>query len=122
MSNTIILIGLFFCHFLADYTQLSRPFMLSAKKFGTPIFPIFLHASVHATLMSCFLLFFTDWKTVLFLYAFQAVSHTLIDILKGRINFYFPQTREISDVKFWIVFGFDQFLHALIIILMAKCV
>lgn len=72
-------------------------------------------------LIGLFLLFFTNWEMVLVLYAFQAISHTIIDVLKGKINFYFPQTREISDVKFWVVFGFDQFLHASIIILMVRC-
>ena len=34
MQQTQILIGLFICHFLADYTHLSTAWMLNAKRLG----------------------------------------------------------------------------------------
>ncbi|MEO6902401.1 MAG: hypothetical protein ABI315_04515 [Bacteroidia bacterium] len=51
MNNSILLISLFFCHFLADFTHLSTNWMLSAKRLGKPLFPILSHAAVHAALM-----------------------------------------------------------------------
>lgn len=51
MINAYLLIVLFFCHFLADFTQLSRPSMLEAKKTGEIGFSICAHAWVHAVLM-----------------------------------------------------------------------
>ncbi|MCX6185983.1 MAG: hypothetical protein NTU43_03160, partial [Bacteroidetes bacterium] len=50
--QTQILIGLFICHWLADYTLLSTAWMLNAKRFGKPLFPIFIHAAMHTMLMS----------------------------------------------------------------------
>jgi hypothetical protein len=54
MTQTTILIGLFICHFLADYTHLSTAWMLNAKRLGTPLFPIFCHAFVHMFIMGAF--------------------------------------------------------------------
>ena|SRR6478752_2901954 len=119
MKEIIVLIGLFFCHFLADFTQMSRPYMLSAKKFGAPVTPIAAHAAVHAVLMLIFLRIMgykgINVATVVML---QWISHTLIDVTKGKINFYFPATREATNVSHWWVFGLDQFAHAVIIIIM----
>ncbi len=49
--QTYILIGLFICHFLADYTHLSTNWMLNAKRLGKPLHPILIHAMVHTLLM-----------------------------------------------------------------------
>ena len=49
--QTQVLLTLFTCHFLADYTHLSTSWMLDAKRLGKPLYPIFQHALVHAILM-----------------------------------------------------------------------
>jgi hypothetical protein len=114
-----ILILLFLCHTLADYTHLSTPFMLNAKRFGRPLFPILAHASIHAGLMLTVLLFFTDTLTASCLFAVQLVFHFLIDTLKGRMNGWFPSLQSPANTWHWVVFGADQYLHALVIIFMA---
>ena len=43
----LLLILLFFSHFLCDFTPLSTPIMLNAKRVGSPLGPIFEHACVH---------------------------------------------------------------------------
>ena len=120
MQQTQILIGLFICHFLADYTHLSSNWMLSAKRLGKPLFPIFAHAGMHTILMFITLIYFdVDLKLAFELSAFQLTTHFLIDLWKGRMNGWFPALQSPANKWHWIIFGFDQFLHALVIIIMS---
>ena len=119
--ETLLLISLFFCHFLADYTHLSTAWMLGAKRLGRPIIPILAHASVHAFLMMLVLWFFLDHNQgylLLKLVLFQLLTHFTIDLWKGRMNAWFPSLQSPANKWHWIVFGADQFFHAVIIILM----
>ena len=118
--QTQILIGLFICHFLADYTHLSTTLMLNAKQFGKPLFPIFIHALVHTLLMSLVLGWFIGFTNIwAYLAIFQWVTHFLIDVWKGRMNRWFPSLQNSVNKWHWVVFGFDQLLHALVIITMS---
>ena len=120
MQQTQILIALFFCHFLADHPPLQMDWMLSAKRLGKPLFPIFAHAGMHTILMFITLIYFdVDLKLAFELSAFQLTTHFLIDLLKGRMNGWFPSLQSPANKWHWIIFGFDQFLHALVIIIMS---
>ncbi len=57
-----ILFMLMVCHYLADFTVLSTGWMLKAKQFGKPLYPILAHASVHALLMGFVMLLFVIKK------------------------------------------------------------
>ena len=121
----ILLALLFVCHYLADYTPLSRPCMLVAKRLGRPVMPIVLHAAVHAWLMLLVLAVFDGFgwiaihhDTIALLFLFQLVSHSLIDLLKGRLNGWFPSLADPRSPAHWCVFGADQLAHALVILLM----
>ncbi len=132
MNQTILLIALFFCHFLADFTHLSTGWMLNAKRLGKPFFPIFCHAFVHATLMAIILEIFLhvtipSYSIEIFsftlvdkLFLFQLISHFLIDVLKGRLNGWFSSLQSPTNKGHWVVFGADQLAHAIVIILMAQ--
>lgn len=104
--QTLILIGLFFCHLLADYTHLSTTWMLNAKKIGKPFIPIMVHAMVHALLMGIFLSCF-GISNVIWLMVFQFITHFLIDVWKGKMNVWFPNLQNNSNKWHWIVFGTD---------------
>lgn len=129
--QTTILVGLFICHFLADYTHLSTTEMLSAKRLGTPLFPILKHALIHTFLMGIFLRLFVfgNWHNTEHVYsifdkvdvlmAFQLITHFLIDVWKGRMNSWFTDLQNPANKWHWIVFGFDQLLHALVIVWMS---
>ncbi len=120
MQKELLLISLFFCHWLADYTHLSTMWMLNAKKLGKPLFPIFVHAGVHTTLMSVVLWWIIGFNTLwIYLILFQWGTHFLIDVCKGRMNGWFPMLQNPANKAYWIIFGFDQLLHALVIIFMA---
>ena len=118
--QTKILMGLFVCHWLADYTHLSTGWMLKAKQFGKPLFPIFTHATVHALLMFVVLLcYVSDIVLVVKLSAFQLLTHFIIDVCKGRLNGWFPVLQSPENKSYWIVFGADQLLHAIVIVTMS---
>ncbi len=123
MDNLYLLIALFFCHFIADFTWLSTTWMLNAKSVGKPLLPIFAHAAVHALLMGIALLFgnltFVVWLNLVM---FQLSSHFLIDLWKGRMNVWFPIVTSPASKWHWILFGFDQFLHAVVICIMYSIV
>lgn len=112
---------------LADYTNLSTNWMLSAKRFGTPWFPIFCHALIHATLMSIVIYFWMEsycLKTMLILVTggIQLLTHFLIDILKGKMNYWFPIFQNPANKQHWYLFGIDQMLHSFVIIWMVQII
>ena len=118
MINFLLLIGLLFLHFVADFTKLSTPNMLSAKRFGTPLLPIFQHGLIHASLMTTYLLIFTQNIQFLgMMFLLECMTHFLIDVLKGKCNKWFPIVQNPSNVEHWYVFGFDQFLHQIVILI-----
>jgi hypothetical protein len=119
MGTIGLLLALFFCHFLADYTHLSTAWMLNAKRLGKPLTPIFVHAEIHGTLMMVAMwLFQIDGHTIIKLGCFQIITHFLIDVWKGRMNGWFPSLSNPTNKWHWIVFGADQYFHAVVIILM----
>lgn len=122
-SLAVLLVLLNVCHFLADYTWLSTPWMLKAKANGRPLFPISMHALVHALLMWFALHLFLGtigmWGIAENLFLFQWATHFLIDTAKGRLNGKYVQLQSTRNVWHWVVFGGDQLLHQIVIILMA---
>lgn len=99
-------------HFFGDYVFVNDS-MLKAKKLGNPIL---VHSAVHSFLMSVSCLFINP-KAVFFIFSIQFVSHFLIDLLKGKLNYWFPSLSFPKNKSYWIVFGLDQFLHQLVIAL-----
>ena len=118
--QTILLLSLFFCLFLGDFTHLSTKWMLDAKRVGQPIFPILCHAIVHGCLMSIALLFFVSIQSQIYwhLVEFQIITHFIIDVWKGKMNVWFPELANPVNKLHWYVFGIDQFFHATVIIIM----
>lgn len=107
------------CHYIADY-QLTTPKMIAAKSHGKTYLPILQHAVIHATLMTiCLLLFGVNFQIGLYLFVLQLVTHFLIDVGKGRINKRFPKTADTTQKIYWQVYGLDQFLHTMVILIMS---
>ena len=119
MENVLVLVVLFICHWLADYTHLSTSWMLSAKRLGKPLFPIFVHASVHGGLMFIALnVVGVDLYLSSQLCVAQVLAHFVIDAWKGKMNVWFPELQSPANKWHWVVFGFDQLLHSLFIVAM----
>lgn len=134
MTELLILIAtLNVCHYFADYTHLSTNWMLSAKRTGSPMFPIFCHALVHALLMGIVIAVYLKIKTGLPIFGdtydltdtaitFQLVTHFFIDTLKGKLNVCFPEMANPANKIHWYVFGADQLLHQLVILTMVALI
>lgn len=120
----LLLFWLFLCHWLADYTWLSTTWMLMAKRLGTPLFPIFVHALVHTILMAITLLIYFRssiplfYSNIILVLAIQLFSHFLIDVWKGKMNVWFPVIQSPMNKIHWVVFGYDQLLHTTVILIM----
>ena len=110
------------CHFAGDYTHLSRPWMLAAKKNGTPLLPILAHASVHGVLMAIAIGAMCGAWFGLLTFAIQVPTHFAIDVAKGRLNTMGGDVANPASYWHWWAFGGDQFLHQLVIILIAYIV
>lgn len=109
---------LLFGHWLADFTHLSQPYMLAAKKFGRPLTPIFHHALVHAILVMLILICHAaDPYRTLLACLMMLVSHFTIDVWKGRMNVWFPSLQSPVNVFHWWIFGLDQMLHIVVLFL-----
>jgi len=52
--------------------------------------------------------------------AIQTVLHFAIDVLKGRVNKWFPLVQNPAAYPHWYVFGVDQFLHTAVIIILTR--
>jgi hypothetical protein len=114
-----LLLVLFFCHFLADYTPLSDAKMLAAKRFGRPFTPILAHGFTHGALMGVAMIYLgVDQILAIMLALGQTWSHAGIDVLKGRLNARYATLQSPANVVHWVVFGLDQYAHTAIIILM----
>lgn len=117
--NIALLILLFACHYICDYSHLSMDFMLKAKRIGKPLHPIFLHALVHTVAMSVVVIFFaSDVKVFSIVMVLQLLSHFLIDVLKGKLNVWLPIVSNPANKSHWYIFGADQLLHQLVIVIM----
>lgn len=94
--------------------------MLKAKATGEFGWPIFAHALVHASLMGIAIsIYCNNWDVVFYSFLLQLLSHFLIDVWKGKMNVWFPKVMDTTKYPHWILFGFDQFLHAYFIIMIA---
>lgn len=112
----LLLISLLICHYLADFC-LTTPAMIKAKADGRKAGPILLHACIHAMLMGlCMLLFGVSWKMLLLLMLAELVSHYLIDTTKGLLTARFHSLADQQKRSYWMLYGFDQLLHLLVIV------
>ena len=118
MNFAILLILLNVVHWACDYTHLSTKEMLEAKAEGYPPYPIMNHAFRHAVGMALVLVPFVALPLLVKLVIFQFVSHFVVDTLKGRMNVWFPSLQDPSNKFHWYVFGADQFLHQVVMIIM----
>lgn len=113
----IAFIALNVCHWAADFTHLSTDWMLNAKRYGKPLYPIFIHALIHSLLFFVVILLLYDKEKALFAGGFQLVTHFIIDLVKGKINFWFRKLEDPTNKFHWWLFGFDQLMHHLVIII-----
>ena len=117
MTNTVLLlIALLVCHYLADFC-LTMPIMIRAKADGRERWPIALHAAIHAVLMGlCLLVYGIGWQLLLVLIVTELGSHFVIDVSKAQISIRFPYLSDNRHKPYWMLYGFDQLLHQMVVI------
>lgn len=115
IESIFLCLALGICHTIADY-MLVTPNMLAAKAKGSPILPIINHAAVHGSLMGLVLIGLSSNRNLIaFLMCYQLTTHSLIDILKGKCNVWFPSVANPANKIHWVIFGIDQYLHFVVI-------
>ena len=102
-------------HFLGDFTPLNQWF-IAAKKYGKPVWLVACHGAVNGALYGIAAGLFAGMKAALLAFATETVTHTIIDVLKGRINKRFPVVEDTGKPVHWMVMGADQFLHQVVLI------
>lgn len=115
----VICLLLFAAHWLCDWGYAVRPFMLKAKAEGRPWEPIMLHAALHGVAMFLVLVPFTGLAVAWIAAVFELATHFFIDTWKGSMNRWYPVFRDPSRIWHWHLFGFDQLLHAIVILVIA---
>ena len=111
-----LLVSLLVCHYLADFC-LTTSAMIRAKADGRNVWPIMLHAGIHALLIGAWWLFWgVVWNSLLLFMLVEFVSHFLIDTIKGRLTARFSTLSDQQRKPYWMLFGLDQLLHLLIVV------
>jgi hypothetical protein len=118
MNSTALIafIALNVCHWAADFTHLSTDWILNAKKYGKPLYPIFIHALVHALLFFGVIWFLYDLDKAIFAGLFQLITHFITDVAKGKLHFWFRKLEDPTNKFHWWLLGADQMMHHLVII------
>ena len=90
--------------------------MLNAKRYCKPIAPVAAHGMVNGALYGIVTLLIVGIEAAVIVFAIEAVTHTFIDVMKGRINQWFPVVEDNKKTIYWIVMGADQLLHQIVLI------
>ena len=119
MSTIIILLlSLNFAHFLGDYTPLNKWF-LKAKQHGKPAWLVAGHGMLNGGLYGIAVWLIIGLKMAFWGFVIEAVTHTIIDVLKGRINKWFPVVEDNTKQIHWTIMGADQLFHQIVLIFIA---
>lgn len=111
----LLLIALLICHYLADFC-LTWPALIRSKADGRNVWPILLHAAVHAVLMGvCLLVFGVNTEQLFLLMSLELVTHFIIDVGKAALSVKIPLLADIKRKPYWVLFGLDQLLHQLVV-------
>ena len=112
----LLLIALLICHYLADFC-LTWPALIRSKADGRNVWPILLHAAVHAVLMGvCLLVFGVNMEQLFLLMSLELVTHFVIDVGKAAVSVKIPLLADIKQKPYWVLFGLDQLLHQLVVV------
>ncbi|MDR0725477.1 MAG: DUF3307 domain-containing protein [Prevotellaceae bacterium] len=116
-ENTILILVLVLnlAHFFGDFTSLNRWFIV-AKRYGKPVYMVAGHGAVNGALYGMAVWLIVDLQTAMIAFSVETLTHTLIDVLKGRINRRFPVVEDSTKAIHWTVMGVDQLLHQMVLI------
>ena len=108
--------ALLVCHYLADFCLTTRG-MIEAKTLDGSIIHILFHAAIHAVLVAAVLYVFdVPAGGCLLGSLIEFFSHFFIDTGKIFLTRYKPILKDMKRKSYWMLFGFDQLLHLLVIL------
>lgn len=114
--NILLLIGaLLTKHFICDF-PLQTHYQYMNKGYYGHLGGI-LHASIHAVGTLCVFYFFVPLKMAILFAIIDGLVHYHIDWSKANLNRYFQLTPD-NGHGYWVLFGFDQWLHQMTYILL----
>jgi hypothetical protein len=119
---TWLLFGLLAGHFLGDFTPLATARMQEAKASGGPLGPILTHASVHAGIVVAVLALLASPPVAILAgaAAIELTTHFLLDAARAKLAAFIPAVGDANHKAFWSLLGFDQLLHALVLVAIAS--
>jgi hypothetical protein len=120
-TAVVLLAGLLIGHFLGDFTPLSTGRMQAAKARGRPIGPILEHALVHTlfTVAAVAIIARPGISMVAVAGGIQLVTHFQLDWAKGRLSAAQTAFGDMKRQAYWTVFGLDQLLHCMVLLVIA---
>lgn len=119
-SPFFLLAVLIVMHVVSDFTCLTTPTMIAAKKHGKPLFPIFQHALINGVLKTWVFFVFTSLSPLFLitLFLLETLTHFFFDTMKGKIAAWFPVTEDKTKQQYWKILGIDQALHHMVMLVM----
>jgi hypothetical protein len=100
-----------FCHFIADFICQSREM---GEKKSKSFSMLFYHVAVYNIVLFIMLFFVLSFQTAETVSAINSGSHLIIDFTTSKITTYFYTNNRMH--AFFTTIGFDQFLHACVLI------
>lgn len=106
LTLALLLIGLQFKHFLADFPiQANWQYLLKKSQNEGWALPLAIHAASHGVLTWLVCVWVVGWAAV-WMALFDFVAHLCIDYWKAHLTHY-----TIDQKGFWVTLGVDQMLH-----------
>lgn len=120
----LLLLGLFFGHFLGDFTHLATARMQYAKSNGGPLLYIAGHAAVHGVLVGIAVMALAapSWSIAAAAITIELVTHFALDAGRARLGRRYSTLNDPQARPFWYALGFDQFAHGLVLVALAAIV
>lgn len=126
MKTELIIIGLLFIHFIADFVFQTD---WQAKNKSKDFIALITHTSTYSLLFGILLLLsfivagidkFEYYLTVIPFISITFIIHTIQDYITSRINSFYYKQGPNKAHQFFVSVGFDQFLHFVQLILTYK--
>jgi hypothetical protein len=117
MESIILLIALFFSHYIVDYTTIGNTIEIQDKPFYTLIIHSFIHSIILGFILWLYSMMFAniEFDLIICSMLIQLSSHYLIDMWVGLMNKYYPKVETKTMQS--LILGVDQFLHSVALII-----
>ena len=116
----VTLIVMLVMHYLGDFTHLLTKSMLASKENYKEhgVLGILYHAFTHGFLIGAAAYAMSANLSIgIMVFGLITISHFFIDFGKAYLSLKYPITKDMSKRQYWYVFGLDQLLHMIFIVM-----